>query len=170
MQNVISIDPGVHYCATAWFAIGQLVQVEHRSWPLPEVWRKSRVVCEIPQVHDPRKQQRFKRPQDLIDLTLAAGRMTGNVECEYFLPAAWKGQLKCTCSARVDVRECTHHRRMVAELRPSELEVLQAFTFTIPTSERHNAYDAVSLGLVALGRLTPLGARGKKIAPGGSHT
>lgn len=166
MTGLISVDPGVHFCAVAWFSpAGLLLAVEHRTAPLPaqgptDDWR---TVCEIPQVYDPRKAKQHRKPQDLIDLTVCAGRMTGGRKCEYVTPAQWKGQVPCTCSAKVGVADCTHHRRMINALDDTEVRTLADHVKPIEYSIRHNAYDAVSLGLVMLNRLTPAGVRGRTI-------
>ncbi len=163
MNSLYTIDPGVKFCAVARFSDSLLADVQHRTAPLV-AHENMRVVCEVPQVYDPRKQQgRHKNPQDLIDLAVCAGRMTGTCATEFVTPAQWKGQLPCTCSAKVTMSDCIHHRRMINALTLQELDVLVAAAQQVPAGVRHNMYDAVALGLVVLGRLTPALSRGRKI-------
>lgn len=165
---LIAVDPGVYECAVAWFQDQVLVRVEARVTPLHAAATPMRVVCEIPQVYDPRKAEQHRAPKDIVNLALAAGRMTGAYKCEYFLPAEWKGQLPCTCSAKIAPAACIHHRRMIASLSTAELVRLGQYEHVTHAGVRHNGYDAVSLGLVVLGRLTPGPIHGKLLCQPGS--
>ena len=145
-MDLIAVDPGVHFCAAAWFRASTLYKVELRTERLPESLHAC--VCELP---NQRGRNTTVRMSTIIDLTLAAGRMTGAYECKYVTPSKWKKQVPCTCGPRVVVEECVHHRRMVKVLSAAELTLVKSAPIT--AGLLHNIYDAVSLGLVTLGRM-----------------
>lgn len=154
MTYLVAVDPGVHACALAWFdRSGELYSVRMATRPIPPTG-DLRCVCEIPQIYDPRAAKTVKRPSDLIDVTVAAGRMTGAVRTEYVLPAQWKGQ----------VPKAVHHKRVRATLMTDEQVVSDAYLDTIKPALRHNIWDAIGLGLVVLGRMTPGPIRGRLIS------
>lgn len=76
-------------------------------------------------------------PQDLMDLNIIAGRL-GTV---WVTPEQWKG-----C-----VPKEIHQPRILSRLMMEELYLVRA---VLPPSLRHNAIDAVGIGLHHLGRLT----------------
>jgi hypothetical protein len=77
-------------------------------------------------------------PQILCDLNLLAGAL-GN---DWVVPHQWKGMLP----------KEVHQPRILATLSPGEKALVEAIK---PASLRHNAVDAVGIGLYRLGRLTP---------------
>jgi hypothetical protein len=80
--------------------------------------------------------------------------MTGAVRTEYVLPAQWKGQ----------VPKAVHHKRVRATLMTDEQVVSDVYLDTIKPALRHNVWDAIGLGLVVLGRMTPGPIRGRLIS------
>lgn len=142
----VYVDPGKHASGVAWYLERQLYKVAYRSEPLPYSGAV-RCVCEKPVV---RRGSRV-RPADLIDLAIAAGRMTANLPTTYITPESWKGQIPCTCSARTQPEDCPHHRRMVNVLSSAEWGLLCAVD--CPRALLHNVYDAVTMGLKFEGRL-----------------
>jgi hypothetical protein len=102
------------------------------------VLRPVTLVCEIPQVY-----RRGKcNPADLIELAGVVGACVGQLNvlsCEGVLPAAWKGQ----------VPKRIHQKRILGRLGPEEAKVV---TSIMPEGLRHNAIDAVGIGLWKLQR------------------
>ena len=134
-EHMFSVDPGKDACGVAEWRDGGLIFVELRVHPLPA--SDAMCVCEKPQVYRGSR----VRTADLIDLAIAAGRMTGALGTFYVLPAAWKGQLP----------KKLQHERMMRALSPDERDVLASVKCA--KHLLHNVFDAVSLGLVELGRL-----------------
>jgi hypothetical protein len=84
-------------------------------------------------------------PNDIITLTLQAGRYLGIAEqmgiaiLRTVLPKSWKGQLpKGVCAGRI-----------ISRLSSEELLVLKAAESKLPAGKRHNLIDAVGIGLYA---------------------
>lgn len=153
----VGVDPGVRYCGVGRFEDRHLADafLHPSSEALPFVPGLAGIV-EIPQVYS--RERSIAPPKDLIDLTFAAGRVTGNIpeaDLEIVTPAQWKGQVPCTCTAKsFDPANCTHHRRMMAALTEEERFVLSCAVSRIRAKGLvHNVYDGVSLGLVGLRRL-----------------
>lgn len=141
---LIAVDPGVHACGVAWFDEGVLLRAEYRTEPLAGGvfpigdMPKTTCICEIPQVY---AGDGAKKAAALIDLAVAAGRMTGQLETKYVRPASWKGQ----------VPKDIHHARVRACLTEAERAVLGACDCS--KSKLHNVLDAIGLGLKTLGRM-----------------
>jgi hypothetical protein len=131
----IYVDPGVHGSGVAYFAGGVLYEAEYRPSDRPLPYLDSPCVCEKPQVYP-----HSKRPSDLIDLAVAAGRMTSLLRTTYILPRQWSTVPK-------EVR----HARMWQLLSEAELQVLEGVDCA--KSLRHNVYDAVCIGLTIQERL-----------------
>ena len=103
------------------------------------------VVCECPTLYRGGK----ARPADVITLALRAGEAVGfakgmwpNAKCEYVEPRTWKGQ----------VPKDVHHARIFAALNDIERNVVATNLKGLAASKRHNALDAVGLGLWAAKR------------------
>lgn len=152
----IAVDPGEHACGVAWGPggggkSGVLVKCELRSLPLEPPAEETECICEKPQVYSGSR----VRTSNLVDLAIAAGRMTGNVPTRYVLPREWKGQLPCNCATKAnrdsDPTKCTHHRRMYNALATVEWELV--YYCGAPKGLLHNVYDAVSLLLWRFGRM-----------------
>ncbi len=98
-------------------------------------WYAGRAVCE-------RMTWRGRRskatPQDLMDLNVIAGAMG----TEWVTPSEWKGH----------VPKDIHQPRILKALDARERALV---LFVNPPSLRHNAIDAIGIGLFALGRLRP---------------
>ncbi len=135
---LIAVDPGVHACGVAWFDNGTLRACAYTAEPLTLRYSPCECVCEIPQVYSG---DGAKKAAALIDLAVAAGRMTGQLPTKYVRPASWKGQ----------VPKDIHHARVRAVLTPAEFAVYNAVD--CPASKRHNVLDAIALGLKTLGRM-----------------
>ena len=139
---LVAVDPGVHACGVAEFFGGVLIHAGLTDAPV--VYQGTGcVVCEIP---EQRGRTTNIRMSDLIELAVAAGRMTGAVptdRVEYVTPSRWKGQLP----------KKIQHARMLACLYPPEIETLAMGVEPTESCLRHNIYDAVCLGLVTLERM-----------------
>lgn len=154
MTDLLSIDPGVHRAAVAWFHAGELA----RTWYL-EVEEDTglhtlppaplNVLIEMPRVY--KASQQKGDPNDVVALARVVGRLQ-----EHYLregkvvhlvePRAWKGTLK-----KATMTERIRGRLSAAELR----RVARA-----AKGLEHNILDAVGIGLHALGRLSP-----RKVVP-----
>jgi hypothetical protein len=104
-----------------------------------------RVVSECPQVYTAGKSK--GDPNDLIELAGVVGRVAGslggNTEAS-FLPRQWKGTLDADAmieriKARVDKRQGERGRVQLPRAK----------------DKQHNVWDAVGVGLHAVGRLAP---------------
>lgn len=135
----VFVDPGVHASGVAVFRARELVHAEYRADPLQSestvAWR---CVCEKPQVYNTGE----ARKGDLIDLAIAAGRMTSALPTEYITPAQWKGSAK----------KGPMHERMFGLLSPEERELLARSLDGVRKTLHHNVFDAVCMGLKWLGR------------------
>lgn len=146
--SLVSIDPGVERSGFAWWWRGVL---RHAEWapagsrvvPPPGVLGCPIVVIERP---------RARRPQDtpggvagyqaLIDVALAGGLLAGLVGASKLLtvhPDEWKGSVpKDVCAARA--------RALLLDSELRTIELPRAKT------KAHNVWDAIGIGLFALGR------------------
>lgn len=145
---LITVDPGKRGSGVAWWgADGRLLTAEYRIEPLPAGNDGWRCVCEKPRVYDKpvRIKGRLVRidPDDLVEVAIAAGRITGQRATVYRFPAEWKGQ----------VPKEIHHARVKARLSSAELHTLGLCLNYVTPSLRHNVLDAVALGMKELGRM-----------------
>lgn len=149
MTEVLSIDPGVHRVAFAIFSAGVLrravllrIEDDAGLYALPSA--PLDVVIEMPRVYPASRQK--GDPNDLLRLACVVGRLQEHYLREGKLvhlvePRTWKGTLaKEAMTERIKGRLATSERTSV-ELPAKALE--------------HNVWDAVGIGLHALGRLTP---------------
>ena len=136
-----AVDPGVHQCGLAEFWEGRLqatgyLKTEELKLLLPREAVGVRVVCEFPKVYQGGKQK--GDPADLLELAFVVGQLAERLRLlkfERVLPHAWKQQLDknqtwIRALERLDVDE----KRVVEGLK------------------NHNTWDAVTIGLWALGR------------------
>lgn len=128
--DLVAIDPGQNP-GVAYFRAGHLVRVETCvSCALSDV-----LTVEIPQVYPGTP---AGQANDLITLAFTAGRQVAAVQAARVfgvLPRTWKGQ----------VEKSVTQARVAKRLRPDELSLL--------TGRKHDAWDAVGIGLWALDRL-----------------
>jgi hypothetical protein len=155
MHTTLYVDPGIRCTGASVFDGPLLVRAAMlRALDVPQAFSQARaflhgashVACtiELPQVYGAARQAGDQN--DLVSLALIAGAwgalmQARGVEAAYVRPAAWKGQTP------KDVM----HKRMHAALDASERVALTAITG--PPHLRHNAYDAVCMGLKQNGRL-----------------
>lgn len=137
-MQLVTGDPGVHASGVAWFQDGVLIRCEYRVEPLQRPAGEYQCIFEIPQVYSG---DGAKKAAALIDLAVAAGRMTGQLATKYVRPASWKGQ----------VPKDIHHARVRATLLPGERSLLEICD--CPKGKLHNVLDAIALGLKTLGRM-----------------
>jgi len=148
MTRLLAVDPGGACLGWAYFEGGLLrgcglsrtkaktvdERAAHHRRELA-CFFPDRVVCE-------RMTWRGRRskatPQDLMDLNVIAGALGR----EWVTPAQWKGH------APKEI----HQPRILKALDARERELVSCVK---PPSLRHNAIDAVGIGLFALGRLRP---------------
>ncbi len=111
-------------------------------WHVPSAL--SRVVVERPRIYPG---GRTKNPNDVLSVALNAGEWGGRYKqqgcsVEYVEPSGWKGQTK---------KEIQHARDWARLLEDEQTLVSQSLK-GIPASKRHNALDAIGIGLWAVGR------------------
>jgi hypothetical protein len=136
-----SCDPGVNFLGLARWRAGEL----ERAWAHPtnkidELWFHSDpVVVEMPQKDGRTRRVRMK---DVLNLTAAAGRITGRTDGDaiFVTPKQWKGSLP------KDVM----HERITARLNDREPGRIERAP---RKKERGDILDAIGIGLWQLGRL-----------------
>jgi hypothetical protein len=153
-MDLIAIDPGTRELGAAHFSRTLLTKVELiRAKGAEEMitavrakctaWWADKLVIERPQVYG---YEGKADPNDLALVTLIVGTVVGAVQQYDDLrlpyPAVWKGQVP------KDIME----QRMWSILGEAETRALRQSVEDVPPSVRHNVYDAVQLGLWALGR------------------
>lgn len=154
-SRVLAVDPGAHSAGWALFEDDILLSAHFAEGAgvaqrvSDTVSYASRIVVEVPQVYSGAK---VAAPSgDLINVAYHAGEIVGTVKArqigwvcavEAIPPARWKGQ------APKDVI----HGRVRACLDAVETAVLESCLTRIPARFRHNALDAVGIGLWAIGR------------------
>lgn len=158
-MRFLAVDPGAHSAGWAVFTDEALTGVHWTesmrvSALLYEMFTfpVDGLAVEVPQIYVARM---GAPPSDLVDVALTAGQVIGaavikqhDVRIQTVLPSAWKGQVP---------KELVH-QRLREKLSPEELAVLAVDLKSIAASRRHNALDAVGLGLWALNRMGRGGA------------
>ena len=172
MTNVLTLDPGLRAPGLAYFEAGKFVwatcvQADSgergpRQWNLisravrramvsaaPGWVQGGTIVVEKPQVY-PKGKGPNANPDDLVELAAALGACVAALDDVVwpgvwvtYLPREWKGQ----------VPKDVHHRRILKKLSSEELELLHDCLEDVPESLRHNAIDAVGIGLKYLRRI-----------------
>ena len=148
---ILAIDPGGACLGWAFFDSGGVLTacglsrtkektidgrvLDHRTVLAKMAVVVDRIVCERMTW---RGRQTKSGPQDLMDLNVIAGAMG----TEWVTPAEWKGH----------VPKDIHQPRILKALTPEERKIVMAVG---PPSLRHNAIDAVGIGLYALKRMRP---------------
>lgn len=147
-RTLLSIDPG-NCTGFAYFLDGRLIRTGVTTVDAPQCPAAGillagcqALIVELPQVY--RAAQSKGDPNDLIKVALGVGRWIerGTVcgaSVTLVKPSEWKGQ----------VPKDIHHKRVLAALDKSEAAAIPQMA----QSQRHNALDAVALGLWRLGRL-----------------
>jgi hypothetical protein len=139
MQTFVAIDPGKHQCGVAKFIDGTLAVAYLIKPNELSLWESkyTRLVVEIPRIYPIARQKGDQN--DLIEVAFAAGKCSAFFqEVKKLYPRDWKGTMpKEKMTARIESR-----------LSPTELA--QVLT---KGALRHNALDAVGIGLFELGRL-----------------
>lgn len=164
-MGLIAIDPGVHSMAIAVFNDGGALQdawnepssppasvsldMLLEGWGSPSLRLSSRLqrvsaprIVGERQVVYPGARGMKTNPNDLLDLAMCSGAFYGALCTELRMglrvvePAEWKAQ----------VPKDVTRRRIETLLSPSEKAVIKK------GGEMHNVYDAIGIGLFALGR------------------
>ena len=148
-MTLIAVDPGVHMSGVAMFDNGKLTRA---AWWQSEMVafdsaHSSELYIEVPRIY-PGNHSKVDL-NDLLDLSLAAGWMIGrsdHLKHTRIYPADWKRQ----------VPKLQMVERIKGFLTPDELKRVE-----VPSakSKQHNVWDAVGIGLFAVGRMKPGGAR-----------
>lgn len=149
---LFAFDPGARSIAWARFECARLVACGYvdaktvdelqRAIEVTNV-RGREAVIELPQVY---QQRAWKGdPNDLIAVAVTVGRIAAEVGAGGLVrlvrPHGWKGSTpKDVMTARIE-----------SKLLTEESKILHCAN--IPRAKRHNAIDAIGLGLWALGRL-----------------
>lgn len=142
MVPFVSIDPGVVYCACAWWfdkALDEVDIVHRETWvqDLRHDGYGTMAIIERPQIYRHGK----AKTKDVEGLLIASGEIASQFDqVVWYRPAMWKGQQSKTA----------HHKKIRAALTQEELKVLEKRSKT----ELKHILDAVGLGLFHLGRLT----------------
>lgn len=159
---LLALDPGLNRSGVALFQQGELWAVKCVSYPaVGSVGERaiqmglnvartyleaphSNFAAEWPQIYDPRDPQQKKTkgdPNSNVPLAAIVGACAAAMaprKTQIFKPSQWKGQ----------VPKSAMKKRIVDELSAIERA-------RIPTRLAHDGYDAVGIGLYALGRLFP---------------
>ena len=147
-MKLITVDPGVHRTALATFDEGELVHavLENvtKDGPL-SVPHAAQVVIELPRSYPGSRQKGDQN--DLIDLAQVVGRYAEafrreGAEVALVYPRTWKGTLP---------------KDVMVERIKGRLSAAEHARVELPSaaSLAHNVYDAIGIGLHALGRLAP---------------
>lgn len=139
MSYLLAVDPGTHHLGIAVFhgtelTLAYLERGRPKLLDLPI----TRIVIEIPQIYKTGKAD----PKDLIRVSYAAGRSTvlaPYAEVQLVQPRSWKGNTK---------KHITE-QRVLERLTPEELSRIQM----PPRSLANNVFDAIAIGLRAVGRI-----------------
>jgi hypothetical protein len=100
--------------------------------------RPNRYVIELPRIYPMQRQK--GDPNDIVDLAYVAGALDDlGFPGELITPRDWKGTMKADAMTRW----------IVGRLEPEEKAIVEK----IPKGRRHNAVDAIGLGLHDHGRL-----------------
>lgn len=159
---LLAIDPGVHQSAVAAFDLEDNVYaysvLVRPGEVLPARLRSTGIAVGRIVIEKPRSYPKASAidNNDLIDLALAGGIVAGRIAGACYdapitelPPATWKGQ----------VPKPIHHERLQRLLSDAELQHIQRDMAPIPASLQHNLWDAIGLGLYALGRTGRGGTR-----------
>lgn len=138
-----AVDPGKHLSGVAVFVEGVLRAVDITNDPIVGD-SDATAVCEKPQVY----RRGRADPGDLVDLAIAAGRVTAHLPTTYLTPAQWKGQQT----------KAAQWRKARRALSDTEIAIVEGFVIPRGLSRKKKGLvgdlrDAVCLGLVHLGRL-----------------
>jgi len=152
IHKLMAIDPGTKATGWALFRLQRLVAAglyrgKHAAETIGQIqaapiYDLDVLIVERPQVYD--RHRTKGDPNALIPLAMiggAAAGVHGWAELRAPHPNEWKGAIS----------KEIHHPRILAELRPEELAVVEAMK-GVPASLRHNVLDAIGLGLWGLGR------------------
>jgi len=163
---ILAIDPGKRDAgvslwddkelAAAWLAKGSEVHAKSYTWPVATaiaiatsleervpVCTLQKIVIERPQIYRP-EFMKDKDPNDLIDLAIMGGALVGVLlkNCQsaiFYLPKDWKGQApKVVINERVNKRLSSDEQRRID---------------WPPRHKQHNVWDALGIGMKAVGRL-----------------
>jgi len=165
-EGLLAIDPGVKtvgWCVfnegryigsglarpynnlTTLSAMEESIKIIHEKWEefLSGTIRPEVLVIERPQVY----QQQFLKgdPNDLIPLAIIGGAIWNNMkpkEVVFPQPKQWKGQ----------VPKDVMTERTIKQLTKQEQELLKDDVTRIPSSLRHNVYDAIGIALWQVNR------------------
>lgn len=140
---MISIDPGKHGSALAEWRDGRLVSAWYEATRTHDVgsrWEQhGHLVVEWPQVYA----RGTTDANDLLDLTYRLGQFVQAMrpgQITRLAPREWKGQVpKKIMQARIEAQLSAEEKKRVC--RP------------VQTALEHNVWDAIGIGLHALGRL-----------------
>jgi hypothetical protein len=141
---ILAVDPGKHAAGMAWFDGERLIAAEYISTPS---WSSQIKTFCLNELHLERQYlpKKHPRPMDIVDLAHAAGIVRGMVEFNNpwvkvfeYQPVQWKG----------NVPKQIMIRRIQACLSGDELSRVLKIG-----AKDHNTYDAIGIGLFALGRL-----------------
>jgi hypothetical protein len=162
-DDFVAVDPGKHACGVAVFIGGTLRGAYYPrtmgNWGRVEQWRQTAnavlldlrtagyqvrdlaLVCEVPKA----RKERTDAADDLLDLTGVLGALVGSFRIVLWdpRPEEWKGQVP---------KEVTHRRLEKIYLTDAEKFCRDQTLRAVPPSLRHNALDAIALGVEYLRR------------------
>ncbi len=148
-MRLLAIDPGAHLIGAAVFSVNEghtleqveVVRFKHVSeielWFIEKRWGVDKIVVEVPQVYPTRGKA---DPNDLIPVALTAGACLSISSSSIAVrPHEWKGSID----------KKVHQARLLKGLSERDRAMIDAVK---PASLRHNAIDALGLGLWLIGR------------------
>lgn len=160
MPTLLSIDLGIRGCGVALFNNDTLLNANYIKNPrgtgndlfvcramakaiIDEYGDNHDLAIEYPQIY----KDKFSKGDnnDLLPLASIAGALVTLSNCVsvvQFKPKEWKGQLPKDAS----------HERIFQRLTLGECERING---AVPKTLLHNVYDAIGIGLYALGRFNP---------------
>lgn len=148
--DLVAVDPGKDMLGLSFWSAGKLV---FAGWypvglaPIPELASGARVVVERPRARHPRETPGgVKGYQALIDITFAGALYAGHcgAPVETVFPDEWKGGTSKAVTKVYVVEQRAKSILFDDELKRVELPRAK--------TKHHNVWDAVGIGLFALGR------------------
>lgn len=166
-DGLLSIDPSIRACGIAVFdksklvhanvlrtmaVVNPVISIEEIADKVLTSWEQTMgvsyapevLIVELPQIYSGK--QAKGDPNDLIPSAILAGVLWEKLKPKAIMlpqPKQWKGQL---------TKEVTTNRVM-EKLTDRELTNVSDDLMRVPSNLRHNAYDAIALGIWGLERL-----------------
>ena len=149
-KPLVSIDPGVDYCACAWWmpgvdlddypgspALRGVKIVQRKDWGKLLGGGPDIAIIERPVIYRHGK----AKTKDVEGLLIASGEIASHFQqVVWFTPRVWKGQQP----------KAAHQKKIIAACNENELAICEG----LAKKDLKHIWDAVGLGLYYLGRLS----------------